>query len=527
MVTRTRLTRRGYVVLGSLPAFLVAGMLQGASAGRIEISADGPPANVLVDAEGAAALAFRARVTPAERLDRVRLTLDGDDVLDRAELEADGETLVYRPQGAGDGVHRVEVRVDRGLGLPDARARWTFEVDTAPPRLRLAAVPDEIPIDQPVEIAGAVDGEAVVTVGGQPVQLRDGGFSVSYPMPPPGPVQVVATDPAGNQTTADVPITVAIPEVRGVHVTAAAWATPSLRDPILRMIEEGRITAVELDIKDESGVVGYDSQVPLAREIGAVKALYDLGETVRTLHDLGVRVIGRLVCFRDPVHAEAAWEAGERDQVIQTPAGGPYADYGGFTNFAHPQVRAYQIDLAEEAAAAGFDEILYDYVRRPDGPLETMVFPGLQGTPEAAIASFLGETRQRLRARRALLGASVFGIAATRPLEIAQDIPAMARHVDYIAPMLYPSHWRRGEYDVADPNGQPYDIVFRSLQDFQSAVAGSDTRIVPWLQDFSLGRAYGPDQVRAQIQAARDVGIDEWLLWDPKVTYTAAALERR
>ncbi|MDP8971272.1 MAG: hypothetical protein M3N52_12420 [Actinomycetota bacterium] len=527
MVTRTRITRRGYVVLGAFPAFVVAGVLAGVDAGRIDLTGDGPPPNALLDAEAAAALAFHARVVPPDLLQAVRLTLDGQDVLDRAEVGSDGASLTYRPEGLPDGIHRVEARVDRGVGLPDARKRWTFQVDTSPPRLAVAGPPEEVPIDQPVQIAGTVDGATAVTVNGRPAQPRDGRFSVTFPAPPPGPVKVVATDPAGNQASADVPIVVAVPDIRAVHVTAAAWATPSLRDPILRMLAEGRINAVELDIKDESGVVGYDSQVPLARDIGAVRPLYDLRAAVDQLHQLGARVIGRIVCFRDPIHAAAAWKSGDRDQVVQTPGGQHYAKYGGFTNFAHPQVRSYQIDLAEEAAKAGFDEILYDYVRRPDGPISTMVFPGLDGAPEDAIAGFLQESRQRLRPHGTLLGASVFGVAATRPLEIAQDIPRMAEHVDYIAPMLYPSHWAPGEYDVADPNGQPYDIVFRSLQDFKQAVADSDARIVPWLQDFSLGRSYGPAQVRAQIKAARDVGIEEWILWDPKVTYTEAALDGR
>jgi hypothetical protein len=100
----------------------------------------------------------------------------------------------------------------------------------------------------------------------------------------------------------------------------------------------------------------------------------------------------------------------------------------------------------------------------------------------------------------------------------------MARELDYIAPLIYPSHWNDGEYDVPDPNAQPYLIVQRSLEDFKRDVAGTGARLVPWLQDFSLGVTYGPAQVRAQIEAADHDGIHEFLLWDPDVTYTAAAL---
>jgi hypothetical protein len=235
-------------------------------------------------------------------------------------------------------------------------------------------------------------------------------------------------------------------------------------------------------------------------------------------------VIGRLVCFRDPIHAKAAWDAGRKDEVVQAPGGGPYAGYGGFTNFASPQVRRYQIDLAVAAARVGVDEVLYDYVRRPDGPRSSMVFPGLEGTPERSIVGFLRETRAALAGTDVLLGASVFGVAATRPLEVAQDIPAMARQVDYVAPMVYPSHWAPGEYGVADPNGSPYAITRASVADFVRLARGTGARIVPWLQDFSLGRDYGPTEVATQIEASRDAGADEFLLWDAAVDYTADAL---
>jgi len=247
----------------------------------------------------------------------------------------------------------------------------------------------------------------------------------------------------------------------------------------MRMIRRGQINTIELDLKDESGVIGYDSKIPLAERIHADRGIYDLREVTDKLHKMDVRVIGRLVAFRDPILAAAAWRRGHRDWVIQTPKGRPYADYGGFTNFAHPSVRKYQVDIAEEAAKAGIDDVLYDYVRRPDGPIGTMVFKGLKRSPEREIAGFVAETEERLRSYGVRVGASVFGIAATRPKEIAQDIARIARAADYVAPMLYPSHWASGEYNVSNPNAQPFKIVYRSLKDFQKETKASDARIIP------------------------------------------------
>src|SRR5439155_2500030 len=99
--------------------------------------------------------------------------------------------------------------------------------------------------------------------------------------------------------------------------------------------------AVELDLKDEKGLIAFDPPLPLARRIGAALPIYDLEASVRELHSRGIRVIGRLVCFRDPVAAAAAWQAGRRAEVVQAPDGEPYAGYDGFTNVASEAVRRY------------------------------------------------------------------------------------------------------------------------------------------------------------------------------------------
>ncbi len=400
-------------------------------------------------------------------------------------------------------------------------------VDRKPPTVQLlrSAVARQW---QPLAVAGRLSEPATVSVNGKPLTVKDDRVTVRYLPPLPAMLTFTITDLAGNRAVEHFPVhvvprTPAAP-IRAVHVTAYGWADASLRAGVLSLIAEHRINAVEIDLKDESGIAGFDPAIPLAREIGAARKIYDLQALIAQLHAKGIRVIGRIVCFRDPLLAARAWTSGRRDWVIQTPDGQPYSGYGGFTNFASAEVRQYQIDIAVTAAKAGIDDILYDYVRRPDGPISSMAFPGLHGTPEQAIVAFLRETRLALAPYGTFLGASVFGVAADRPHEVAQDIPAIARTVDYVSPMVYPSHWGPGEYDVPDPNSQPYLIVQRSLKAFQRDVKNTGARIVPWLQDFTLGVTYGSAQVQAQIQAARADGINEFLLWDPAVTYTAAAL---
>jgi hypothetical protein len=291
------------------------------------------------------------------------------------------------------------------------------------------------------------------------------------------------------------------------------------------MVEDGLINTVQLDLKDEGGDIWYDTDVQLAHDIGAVTELWDLEQVVADLHALDVRVVGRIVNFRDPRIADYAVEQNRMDWIVQNPDGTAYGKYGGFANPYNEEVWEYNIALAEEAARLGVDDIMYDYVRRPDDYIENMLFPGQDRPPEQAIIDFLHVSKERVNAAGARLAAAVFGIAATRPEEVAQDIPRMGNEVDYVAPMTYPSHWGPGEYGVPDPNSQPYDIVFRSMEDFQIQLADTDAGIVIWIQDFSLGVDYGPAEVRAQIEGAADAGVDSFLLWDAATTYTAAALE--
>ena len=454
------------------------------------LDAKGPKDGALLGPAALAKLRFSAKGNAAN-LDHQKWSLDGKPVKPRA-----GKTLiVYRPRKLKEGKHTFEIVATGGFLGASTTKSWNFTVDTTAPKLKLDQ-PVISYASKPVLAKGTITEDAVLKANRRHVAIEDGSWKISYAAPPSGAVVLTATDKVGNSSRWRMPITVVPREpskpIRAVHMSADAWASSTLRNGVLQMIDDGKINAVELDLKDESGVIGWPA--PGVNRYGAVRDIYNLKDAVQQLHAKGVRVIGRLVAFRDPIAAQSAWNAGKRDEVIQAPDGSMYAsDYGGFTNFSNPQVRQYNIAIAVAAAKLGVDDILYDYIRRPDGPIETMAFPGLKGAAERSIASFAGETRKALRPYKTFLGASVFGIAATHPEDVAQDIPMMARDLDYVSPMVYPSHWGPGEYDVADPNSQPYDIVNRSLADFERLVKGTGSRVVPWLQDFSLGVDLRPD----------------------------------
>lgn len=521
---RTIRRRRAVALaLVGMVALTVAAVAGARSVFAPSLEATGPTPGTHVTAAGLAKLAFTANDAS-----NMRWKLDGRDV--SARVTRKGATQTLRLGMLPDGEHRVEVTRGGGFLGASAKRAWHFTVDTSPPSIQLDG-PAAAKARRALRVEGTVEPGSRLRISGRAAAVDDGRFGVRIEPPLPRVLLLEAVDAAGNRTSRRIPIEIvprrpAVP-VRAVHVTFYGWADADLRRGVMKLIDERRINAIEIDLKDESGDIGFNASVPLGRRIGAVKRIYDLDALVSEMHARGIRVIGRLVCFRDPVLASAAWSSGQRSRVVQTPDGGLYAgDYGGFTNFSNPAVRKYNIDVAVAAARAGVDDVLYDYVRRPDGPRSSMIFPGLSGSPERSIVEFVRETRRALEPYGTYLGVSVFGIAATRPLEVAQDVPALARESDYIAPMVYPSHWGPGEYNVADPNGQPYEIVQRSLRDFSRQTRRTGARVVPWLQDFTLGVTYDEAEVRAQIQAARREGIDEFLLWDPTVTYTSEALDR-
>ncbi|MEU7062564.1 putative glycoside hydrolase [Streptomyces sp. NPDC046161] len=516
---------------GALIATTGALALAGAGVGAWTFLAPAPGLQGLsdgavLDGRKAAQVGAYLAAEEAGARDELHATLDGRAV----PVKAEGARLRLVLPHLTEGRHTLVVAGDSSLPFASYRKVVGFSVDATAPELKVAD-PEVKNNSGPVTITGHASTDSEVTVNGKKIPVDEAGaFKITVPKGTPV-VKVSAVDRAGNTTTKDVSARGRRPMIRAAHITAIGWGDDTLRTNILALVRSGKLNALELDVKDEDGEVGYASQVPLARQIGAAKGYYDARKAIAEIHAAGAQVIGRIVAFRDPKLASASWKAGKSDQLVLTPGGTPYdgGHYGAlsFTNFANPTVRKYNQDLAVEAARLGFDDILYDYVRRPDGPLSHMRFPGIgTATPEQSITSFVADTRTALRPHGKYLGVSVFGIAATRPTEIAQDIGALVKVTDYIAPMVYPSHWGPGEYGVAQPDTAPYAIVQRSLADFARQAKGTQTEIVPWLQDFSMGSTYGPAEVAQQIKAAADNKMNSFILWNAGARYQGAALQQ-
>ena len=312
-------------------------------------------------------------------------------------------------------------------------------------------------------------------------------------------------------------------EIRGVHVTMALASVPGKIDEYLSLTKHG-LNTLELDVKDENGEVGFRKpKVALAREVDAAKDYYDPVEVAQKAHAAGVYLIGRIVCFEDPTLTQGA-----PGYAIRTTSGGVWTTVAGL-GWANPydkRVWDYNVQLGIAAAKAGFDEIQFDYVRFPtDGDLSAAVFPRkTKESKTAVITSFAKYAGERLKPLGVRVSADVFGLSATRNMGIGQRPKKLGAYLDTLYPMVYPSHFGPGEYNISSPDDAPGATVTMALRQFRRELTGSQTRLVPWLQDFSLGRTYTLGDVEDQIEAARKLRSSGYLLWNATGVYTPRAL---
>jgi len=327
--------------------------------------------------------------------------------------------------------------------------------------------------------------------------------------------------------------------VKALYLTGWTAGTSSALEKFIQITNETEINSVVIDIKDDDGVVGYESNIPAVREINAWKYKYNVDKVIKTLHDNGIYVIGRLVCFKDPVLSTK-----RPDLAVKNTSGGLWKDNSG-TTWLDPYNReswSYIIDIAKEAIEKGFDEIQFDYVRFPnDGNKKAMSFNSQGEKKYEAINEFLAYARENLPG--VILSADVFGIICESPEDtedIGQYLELVGKDIEYISPMVYPSHYAFNQIvnnvQFPKPDLEPYAVVYNSLvkaKERISKVPDYKANIRPYLQGFTASwlkqgnyQVYGAKQIREQIQAVYDAGLKEWIIWDPSNKYPVEAFEK-
>jgi len=315
-----------------------------------------------------------------------------------------------------------------------------------------------------------------------------------------------------------------IPEfhVRGIYVNGWVAGTPERMNDLIRLVENSVLNTMVIDIKDQVGYISYNSQVELAREIGANRyKIKDIKGLLNTLHTKGIYTIGRIVVFKDALLARKRLDLA---LCLVNADSGELVVSDSWVDPSQKEIWEYILELTREAVVLGFDEIQLDYIRYPalaTSPWQVVMDNG--ETKSQYINEFATYIKANLGHPGVPLSIDVFGLttSANNDLGIGQNFNELSNIVEIISPMVYPSHYANGSFGIAVPESEPYNVIYRSLDDARKKVGNRNNVIIrPWLQDFSLQYQYSSKEVIDQIKATESLGIKEWLLWNSKSRYT-------
>lgn len=307
--------------------------------------------------------------------------------------------------------------------------------------------------------------------------------------------------------------------IHGLYMTG--WTAGSDRFyELVDYMTESNLNAVVIDVMDDDGYISWETEVPLAVEIGAHEVkIPDIEARLKHLKEKQIYTIGRIVVYADPLLGRS-----RPDMAI---LGGEFVDTRGirWPDPYNRKVWEYKVAVAREAARVGFDEIQFDYIRFPEHRIAGYNYQVPVAQRTDAIEGFLRYAKQELAPTGVFIAADVFGLTTSveegDDMEIGQDYAGIAQIVDYVLPMVYPSHYAPGTYGIDDPNSQPGQIVYDSLVGAQKRTWGMDTALHrPWIQDFDYGKHYTAADIEDQIRGLARAGIYQWILWDPNNRYT-------
>jgi hypothetical protein len=340
--------------------------------------------------------------------------------------------------------------------------------------------------------------------------------------------------PTGLNTEVDTRTAV---KVKGVYVSAAAAGSASM-DELIELVDTTELNAMVIDVKDDYGRLSFAMDSAMANEIGAARIyINDIDAFLSKLKAKNIYAIARIVTFKDPYLAEK-----RQDLAIKNPDGSIYRDGNGegWVNPYNHEVWDYVVDIASQAASAGFDEIQFDYIRFSTGNGMKDADFGEEAenkSKEDIIIEFTKYAYEKIKPLGVFVSADVYGTIISSSIDaglVGQNYVEMAKYLDYICPMIYPSHFGDGNYGIQYPDLEPYNIIRKVLTASKSkldAIPEGEHRAVvrPWLQDFTATwikhhMEYGENEIKEQIRGVYEVGYEEWLLWNGGANYTVEGL---
>jgi hypothetical protein len=379
---------------------------------------------------------------------------------------------------------------------------------------------------QPVEGATAVlDGKVLVADEHGQFPVSKGGGKLGVKAPGYNRVEQALVEPL-PEGLIEVRLDPLTP--KALYLSFYGVGSKVLRDPALKMIEETELNALVIDVKGDRGMIPYRSSVALSAEVGGQRIITvrDIDGLLASFKERGIYTIARIVVFKDDLLATA-----RPDLAVKTPTGELWRDRErlAWVDPFRKEVWNYNIQIAEEAARLGFDEIQFDYVRFPDSRSPRFSQPSTEEGRVQAIAGFLKEAKARLAPYNVFVAADIFGYVCwnLNDTDIGQKLDPIASAVDYLSPMLYPSGFQFGIPGYRNPVQNPYEIIYLSLKKAQERTKISPVRFRPWLQafkDYAFDRRhFNGKELRDQISASEKFGAQGWMLWNPVNQYTTAA----
>jgi hypothetical protein len=298
-------------------------------------------------------------------------------------------------------------------------------------------------------------------------------------------------------------------QIRGIYLNGYLFNNPSKRESIEKILTNTDVNTLVIDVKTDNGHILFDTEIDEVIYLNNERVKFtnnDLQE-LREIKD--IYLVGRLVVFQDPLFAKVFPD----EAVFDSRLNKPYSQNGQF--FLDPsskKVQDYIINIAIESCRLGFDEIQYDYIRYPDSNSKFMQFDTKNDFENRVnnINSFLSRSRQLLHNEGCLLSADTFGYILTNKQDggIGQNLETIVENVDFISPMVYPSHYTNGSFGYQNPNEHPYEVITAALTDALDRGVDKD-KIRPFLQGFW----HSNEDIRNNIKAASDLEMD-WLIWN-------------
>jgi hypothetical protein len=357
----------------------------------------------------------------------------------------------------------------------------------------------------------------------------------AYEPPPPGDYVQDAhmVQPPSDFRDMRIPV-----KAKGIYLTGYTAGGKRFYD-LLDLVNRTELNAMVIDVKNDDGLVTYKTRNEMALSVGAnrIVQIKDIEKRMADLKKNGVYAIARIVAFKD------TRAAGSRpDLARKTKSGTVWRDNKGnaWLNPYNRESWEYILDVAKEAVEYGFDEIQFDYVRFPTDGNRKLIDYGEAKEKESmaeAIAAFMKYATEVLNDKGVFVSADIFGQVTTNKddMGLGQQLEDLTVSTNILCPMVYPSHYYPGVYGVSYPDFEPYKIVYTSISTAVKRMEAVDHKggkaiLRPWLQDFTASylkdgyQVYGRKQVREQIQATYDSGVEEWLLWNAGNYYTEGAL---